>query len=291
MKQTEGRHQEFEYQESAPFHFYNVLGCVGDETLLSHWHEELEMAFCLKGYPRHYINGECIQSQPGRLVVTNSGFVHNIIQDEDMEDSDEIVAVVVIVEPGFLKACFPEYESLYFLNDQIQASQEIRETMKEISQFAAKRNTIKPDSHTTYDDLYGKSLVLKLLYHMCNSGIVSRDEAPDVAQTKNIERIKDIICYIEQHYTEGITQKQVADRFYFSQVYFSRYFKKCMGVTFTEYMTRYRLQKAREDLLHTKKSVCHIALDHGFSDDRRLILAFKEKYGMTPLKYRKKNMS
>ncbi len=35
--------------------------------------------------------------------------------------------------------------------------------------------------------------------------------------------------YVEAHYTEEITQYEVAERFYFTKEYFSRFFKKEYG--------------------------------------------------------------
>jgi AraC-like DNA-binding protein len=59
-------------------------------------------------------------------------------------------------------------------------------------------------------------------------------------------------------------------------------------MTFTEYVTRYRIEQARKQLLFTDRSILNIALDNGFTDDRRFILAFKKYYIDTPLQYRKR---
>ena len=284
MSEPIAKHQLFEYTESTPFHFYVVNGNGDMGTLLNHWHEELEMAYCIKGNTRHYINGECVQGGPGRLVVTNSGFMHNIIPDEKFVGCEEMTAVVVIVEPRFLNACFPEYQNIYFLNRDEVASREIQDLMQKIIDYAL------VEHHQEYDELYGKSLVLSLLYEMCKSGTAKRELVDDINVLKNIERMKGVVQFIENYYAEPISQKMVAEKFYFSQVYFSRYFKKCMGMTFTEYLNCFRLEKARKELIYTKKSVSQIALDNGFSDDRRLIISFKKKHGITPLQYRKKNI-
>lgn len=41
------------------------------------------------------------------------------------------------------------------------------------------------------------------------------------------------------------------------------------------------------ELLYSPKSISRVALDNGFSDDRRLIVTFKKRFGTTPLQYRK----
>lgn len=79
----------------------------------------------------------------------------------------------------------------------------------------------------------------------------------------------------------------MAEKFYFSKEYFARFFKKNTGMTFVQYLTKYRIQKARFQLIHSDASMLDIALDNGFCDDRRFILAFKSQYGITPFQYRK----
>ena len=60
-----------------------------------------------------------------------------------------------------------------------------------------------------------------------------------------------------------------------------------MKMTFSEYLSDFRAMKARFDLLNTDDSIYTIAIRNGFSDSRRLIIAFRKLYGVTPLQYRK----
>ncbi|XME04362.1 helix-turn-helix transcriptional regulator [Lachnospiraceae bacterium C1.1] len=85
-------------------------------------------------------------------------------------------------------------------------------------------------------------------------------------------------------------QSLVAEKFYFSVSYFSRYFKKMMGISYSDFLMEYRLYKAEAELQKSKKMIRDIALDNGFSDERRFILAFRKKYKLTPLQYRKKQL-
>ena len=73
----------FEYDGDNPFHIYNIphYPLSSDELLFNHWHEELEIVYTLQGNSLHYIDGTCIKSQPGRLIVVNSESSHNIIPD------------------------------------------------------------------------------------------------------------------------------------------------------------------------------------------------------------------
>jgi AraC-like DNA-binding protein len=58
-------------------------------------------------------------------------------------------------------------------------------------------------------------------------------------------------------------------------------------MTFKEYLSDYRVNMARNDLLNSDKSILEIALECGFTDARGYINAFKKIYGTTPFHYRK----
>lgn len=219
-------------------------------------------------------------AKKGRIVVTNSGFVHNIIPDDSTRNDDDTIAIVIIIHPKFIESIFPEYKQFYFTNKKEIADEAIRDVILEIV------GCTKEDDPFKY--IYIKSLITRLIYLMCKEGIVERTSADDINVLKNIERIKGVIQYVENNYKENITQSMIAEKFHFSAVYFSRYFKNCTGMTFTDYLVSYRIEKARMELINTDKTVTQIALETGFTDDRRLIIAFKKKHGITPLQYRKK---
>jgi len=279
MSEIVVKHELFEYIAMEPFKLINLENEEIDSSrILNHWHKELEMAYYYNGEATHYINGEKVEGKKGRLIVTNSEFIHNIIPSEKPEKH----VFIIIIHPEFLKANFPEYDQYYFTNNKEQASPHIKNVINKLLEYHCKENKTKNDH------LLAKSLILKLLYYVANEGLVRRDEVDDINVLKDIERIKGIIQFIENHYTEHITQSYVAKKFYFNKAYFSRYFKKCTGITFTEYLTKYRLLKAKKELLNSDKSVTEIALENGFSDDRRFIIAFKKMYGTTPLQYKKR---
>ena len=80
----------------------------------------------------------------------------------------------------------------------------------------------------------------------------------------------------------------VAEHFGYSACYFSRFFKSNMGITYKEFLTKMRLNAAKDSLTGSQKSVLEIAMDCGFSDARGLINMFNKYEGITPLQYRKK---
>lgn len=274
------KHEIFKYNENETFLIFNIYANrYTRHNLLNHWHDEMEITYIVDCDNQHFIDGKCIQAEPGRLIVTNSESIHNIVEGRELPDNTHI-AVMLILSRHFLETEFPEFKSVYFLNEKRQCRAEIKKIMLELSGYAR-------EEKSGYLYFYIKGLILQLLYFMSEEGVVPREQMFDVNYLKNIERLKGVFSYVENHYMTAIHQAEVAEKFYFTKEYFARYFKKCTGMTFMKYVTYYRVQRAQRELLTTDKSVLEIALNNGFSDDRGLINAFKEVFHTTPLQYRK----
>src|SRR5699024_5189251 len=77
-------------------------------------------------------------------------------------------------------------------------------------------------------------------------------------------RLMQIIHFIKENYDQKITLEDVAEKFYLSYSYLSRYFKEKIGVGFNRYLMNIRLKHSMKELLYTTNSISHIALNNGF---------------------------
>ncbi|WP_186578147.1 response regulator transcription factor [Aquibacillus kalidii] len=103
------------------------------------------------------------------------------------------------------------------------------------------------------------------------------------------ETIQEALYYIDNHLHSEISQKEVADYVHLNPSYFSVLFKEEVKVTFSEYITRRRIQRAKELLIATKLPIVDIAEESGYKTAKYFIKIFKEYEGMTPSVYRKNN--
>ena len=108
-----------------------------------------------------------------------------------------------------------------------------------------------------------------------------------LAGSETYERCVRMMNFIHQHWREDISIEQIAAEEYVSPGYLSRFFKKFTGVTFTEYLVGLRLQNACRDLEHSTDTVTSIALANGFKNTNSFIKYLREKYTITPNRYRK----
>ncbi len=95
------------------------------------------------------------------------------------------------------------------------------------------------------------------------------------------------VSYIENHYTEKITVKDIAQSVNISASHFFAAFKKQTGISPIAYLNNYRLSLAAELLLRTSSTVTSIANSVGISDAVYFNKMFKNAYQMSPSEYRK----
>ncbi len=282
MKTTHSKHQILEYNTGHPF--WAGVATYADTDYIyvknSHWHEDLELAYVLDNRNYHYINGTCVEAVPGSLVITNCESIHRIEVDRSSCTSPFAPATLVLtISRPYLDGVFPQHQELRFTNEDLSATAEEKRILQEFIRYAGE------GEYSLQQSLFMQGLLLQLLASLLGHRAVkcSHSHRQDV----HVKAIKDILDYVEAHYSEPLTQAKVAEMFYFSPQNFSRFFKNCTGTTFSEHLTAVRLSQARKELLQTDKQVRNVAVSSGFVDDKVFIRAFKKSFGTTPLQYRK----
>lgn len=100
------------------------------------------------------------------------------------------------------------------------------------------------------------------------------------------EHLYKAIQYINAHYFEEIDLEKLAQQVFVSTYYLSHLFRREMGVTFSDYLTKVRVSRAKE-LLMEGRSVEDVCGRVGYNDSNYFIKIFKKYVGITPSKYRK----
>jgi len=97
--------------------------------------------------------------------------------------------------------------------------------------------------------------------------------------------------YIEEHYMKEIQLGDLALVAHVSSSYLSVRFKQDMGCSFTEYLIRYRMNKAKELLIDKKSSCKEAAKNVGYHDYAQFSKMFKKYVGISPTVYVKNNIN
>lgn len=100
-------------------------------------------------------------------------------------------------------------------------------------------------------------------------------------------RLRKVRDYVELHYSEHLSLTQVAEVACMESAYFSVYFRKKVGLNFTAWLSRFRVEKAIELMRLRDFSICEIALAVGYQDLSTFVRAFKRHTGITPREIRR----
>lgn len=113
-----------------------------------------------------------------------------------------------------------------------------------------------------------------------------------IAIIKCPNAIKIVKKYIEKNYSkEDFSLLDAAEYMNLSPQHLSRLFKKEVGITFVDYLTRVRTRKSIELLCQNDMKIYEIAEKVGYSSQHYFSSVFKKETGMSPIDYRKKIVS
>ena len=210
------------------------------DYLMDHWHRELEINYLFDdSIVEYYIDGQKINAQSGDLVIINCESIHSINVKKMPADNDKIATITLIIDNDFLHEVIPDINECVFDMNEKKYLKPIKEKMIEIAGYYESKGS-------KHKHIIIKGIIYEILYFLCNEHIKKSKLKLPLSREKNVGRLRDILNYIDKYYEEPIQQGDVSKLFFMSRSYFARFFKSYTGITFQEYLTRFRLLKAEE---------------------------------------------
>lgn len=240
-----------------------------------HWHRSLELVLVYENSCVLWIGGQSRTLQDIELVLINSGESHELYNFS----LDSGRGCSIVISYTFLKQEFPEIDNYYFLIDEQHKSY-----LKLIDAILRMSESYKKQEN--WYDLELRSILYEILFILFKD-FKKLKTTEYIQDERHAEQYKEIIAYMNRHFCENIKMYDVASHFGYSVEYFSRSFKKYMGVNFKSYLTQMKVHYGKSLLTETEESILKIALTCGFSDEKAFIREFKKIFHQTPLKYRK----
>lgn len=93
--------------------------------------------------------------------------------------------------------------------------------------------------------------------------------------------VRDCISYVQEHFGERISLESVADEIGISPYYLSRLMSNDLGITFIEYLTELRMNKATQLAVETKLTIREIAEKTGYANETYFCRVYKKYMGKT----------
>lgn len=236
---------------------------------VAHNHEAYELYYLIHGDREYFIEDKFFHVSNGDFILVPKGKLHRT-------SGKTCTRMLISFSDEFLlKYCTPKGAEFllqaftkYHVHPEGEAAKRVLSIFDEMKKLYSERS----------DRLF--VLLAELLDILQCAPIVKEDT------TKPSTRLQEIVSYINKNYAQLNGIQKVAEEFYLSKSYLCRQFKKIMGITFSEYLTKTKLYHATTMLVTTNKSVSEISDECGFHSSAYFCNIFKKEYGVTPIVYR-----
>ncbi len=140
------------------------------------------------------------------------------------------------------------------------------------------------------DTIYGFDSFTKLFKDFKSmykylADLLTDEKTSNIKESRNIN-FNQVLNYIEGKFNTDLTMQEISERFYINPSYISQLFRKEMGITFTDYVTKKRIELAKVLLKDEKRKMIDISQKCGYNDYFYFIRCFKKYAGTSPGQYR-----
>ncbi|BBI31298.1 hypothetical protein KCTCHS21_06970 [Cohnella abietis] len=259
------------------FHIFHVehTSCTDQTELSSHFVSTYQVIFVSKGKGRIEINGEVHLAEAGKTFFLQKGKKVQITSNAQ--------------EPLEFYEIAYSYKSRYQTNGTWQLYKEEGITFPIEGEVYIGNHS---QALHLFEQLYvsaqeqedlrqyrQKSLFMEFIYIVLK-GI--SEQQHDI-----VKGMEHTFNYLKTHYMEMISLDFLAEMAGFSPSYYSRLFKKIKGVSPTTYITKLRIERAKELLVLSNSSYQDIAQSVGYKEESYFSRMFKKETGHSPAHYLK----
>ncbi len=241
-----------------------------DETQTFNYAELINSSFPLH-FHRAY---EIIIVEQGEMTVKIEGKSYYLSEDEG-----------VFIFPNQLHELITENQSHCRL--LIFSPEMVKDFYSMYKHAVPDNNTITVNADIKKENMTSVFSQKSILYKFCDELTQSTSFSQRILPSKT-KIIQTILLYIEEHYYEDCTLKTVAQDIQYDYAYLSKLFYQYTGMSFTEYLNRYRITQAVYFLNSTDLPVKEIAHQCGYNTLRTFNRNFKLYQYSSPTDYRNK---
>ena len=237
--------------------------------------DHAEIVFIENGHSTCTIADETYPTGRGDIVLVNSGVLHSIFHD----GSTDITAILLGMDRLHIRGLDDnhltdvQHTPVLGTGDSFEHLHGLCLAME----YLAKQGS---------DELLAEAagyILQAFITELCS--LLKSSQAITPGQDYNLGlRIKE---FLDAHYLDELRLTEIAEALHVNAYYLSHTFKKIIGYSPMQYITRRRIGEAQNLLITTNRTVTDIALQCGYNNSNYFQVVFNNIVGMPPGKYRK----
>lgn len=253
-----------------------------------HWHEEVEIFFAQKGEAVFHIDTETFLLKEGETVFINPNRLH----EAEGIDGQEFTFLAVVFQPRFLSGTSLDRIQQKYIEPVINGDLCVPVKTEQGTELAKKTARAMREIGRVYEqkepgwELLLKAELLRVWQEYYSAAEKSSGKSDSTSRYR-INRMKEILTYMNDHFCEDLEIAAIAARFHMSESAFCRFFKSIMHVSAVAYLNNLRIARSCQLLLSTEESVSKIASDCGFRNISYFNRVFQNRMHQTPGQFRK----
>ena len=254
------------------------------ENLKRHWHEHLQFYYFVSGKAVLECGRNRFCVTKDSITVINSNELHYL---EGL--SDDLSFYVIRIDPTFLFSNQVDLLQTKYLTPLAQSRISFQNLIENDTQIS---DCVTRIIHEYFSREIGFGLAVKssvyqlivLLLRGYVAKILTKEEFE--TRTSILQRFDSVFQFIQDHYAEKISLKELAENVNISTCHFCRTFKQMTGKTTSDYINGVRLEKAVALLEQKELNITEIAIRCGFDDVNYFSRLFRKYYSTTPTRFR-----
>lgn len=260
-----------------------------DDLFISwHYHREVELLLVDEGAMDVHIEDETHRLGPGDLILIGSSQLHRdrivsstldyYVLQFDMDKFFDQSTMQYI--RFFNEAQQPLSRLNYIIREHPEVQREIADCVKQIFEEAAAKSI-------------GYELAVNILLKRILLLLLRNDTRTVLSEQEDFDRLrlKPVFDYVEANLTGRIQVEQVSKLANMSYYYFVKFFKKAVGLSFTEYVNYRKIKWAERILLTEDRSISEIGEVIGIPNMAHFYKMFKKYNDCSPKEYQKRMLA
>ena len=247
-----------------------------------HRHEAWELYYVTQGNGVRMTGDTLMPFSEGDVVLIPPSMPHYWEYKPESANADgEITYLMVAFSPELIDKCmevFPEVRNRLY--GQILPSEALKYGFG--SSVEIKRSLARMSGLDDIGQLSEMISLLPIIFTTKDHTLIGKP----IKIERDIRRMQSVAEYVMAHYVHNITLDDIAAHIGMNRSAFCTFFKRNKGMTFSQFVTLYRLETACGLLKTSHKQVSEICFAVGFNDLPHFNRVFKKEYGITPSQFR-----